>query len=435
MITPFSLLFLMSVLSIALHRSISLKLFSLLSIIGAFYMTLQNIGVPLSGFELNSSIRLFELILEIVLFALVLHEDEDIGITQILFIGSASLLLLESTNLLTFIISFEALSIISVILVSFIQTSEQANGAVKMFIASSISTAIIFLGVFFYILGGAELLNPLKTTTNSLETLGIFIIFIGIFYKLTIVPFHSWAIESYALVRHSHGAILSGVAKTVVVISAFNLFSPFILNHLEFSMIFLSILAIITMTFGNFMALFEPKLSKILAYSSIAHAGYMLLAFIAVKSSFASVGLTYMAIAYIFMQTASFLVLDILRKTYNIKSIEELKGFKVQNPLLSLLFTIQLFSLAGIPLLAGFLSKAVLFYSIVDAGYWYIVLIALLNSALSVGYYAWIIKAIYFDEKEGKIKELVSIELPILAQIILVIGTVYFGVFAWVLFL
>ena len=268
-----------------------------------------------------------------------------------------------------------------------------------------------------------------------METLGIFIIFIGIFYKLTIVPFHSWAIESYALVRHSHGAILSGVAKTVVVISAFNLFSPFILNHLEFSMIFLSILAIITMTFGNFMALFEPKLSKILAYSSIAHAGYMLLAFIAVKSSFASVGLTYMAIAYIFMQTASFLVLDILRKTYNIKSIEELKGFKVQNPLLSLLFTIQLFSLAGIPLLAGFLSKAVLFYSIVDAGYWYIVLIALLNSALSVGYYAWIIKAIYFDEKESKIRELVSIELPILAQIILVIGTVYFGVFAWVLFL
>lgn len=435
MITPFSLLFLMALLSIALHRSISLKLLSLLSLLGAFYMTLQGIGVPLSGFALNSSTQLFELIVEIVLFALILHEKEDITITQTLFIGSASLLMLESNNLLTFIISFEALSIISVVLVSFIQTKEEANGAIKMFIASAISTAIIFLGVFFYILGGAELLLPLKTTTNSFETFGVFVIFVGIFYKLTIVPFHSWSIDTYALVRHSNGAILSGVAKTVVVVSAFNLFSPFISTHLDFSVILLSTLSIITMTFGNFMALFEQRLSKILAYSSIAHAGYMLLAFIAIKSSFASIGLTYMAIAYIFMQTASFLVLDILRKTYNIKTLEDLKGFKRQNPLLSLLFTIQIFSLAGIPLLAGFLAKAVLFYSIVDAGYWYIVLIALLNSALSVGYYAWIIKAIYFDKKESKTKELVSIELPILAQIILVIGTLYFGIFAWVLFL
>jgi NADH-quinone oxidoreductase subunit N len=252
---------------------------------------------------------------------------------------------------------------------------------------------------------------------------------LGVFYKLTIVPLHAWAADTYAQVRPSHAAILSGLAKTVVALATFRLFAPVLSEQIHLSIPLLVTLSLITMTLGNFLALFQQKIGRILAYSSIAHGGYLLLAFAAVKSGFASTGLLYMAIAYIFMQTAIFLVLDILRNRYAIQTLEELKGFAHHNKLIAFFFTVQLFSLAGIPLLAGFMGKAVVFYAAVDAGLWYAVLIALLNSALSVGYYGWIIKHLYFDPS---IVEHTAFKrpLPIVAQSILLIGTLFFGVFA-----
>ena len=184
------------------------------------------------------------------------------------------------------------------------------------------------------------------------------------------------------------------------------------------------------MTLGNFLALFTKNLAKILSYSSVAHAGYILLAFAAVQSKFAADGVLYISIAYIFMQSAAFLAVDSLKKYYNISNLEELSGFSQQNAKLAFFFTLQLFSLAGIPLLAGFLAKAVLFYAVVDAGLWWVALIALLNSALSVGYYAWIVKAMYFDTLKAKEIIFAPIHLAMFAQLLLSGGTVYFGIFA-----
>jgi len=425
MITPFYILFAFALLSIVLHRNILLKPFALFGLGLAFLYTLPTA---------SESVKLFELIVELVLFAVVLHEDDEMSITQTLFIGSASILLLQSESILSFVISFEALSLISVILVSQIKTKDQAEGAVKIFMAGALATGILFLGLSFYVMGGGVLLEPLKTENTSFETIGIFIMLISMFYKLTIVPFHGWAADAYAKVSHSHGAVLSGVAKTVVVISAFKIFAPFLSANLEFSTPILITLAIITMTLGNFLALFRQNIAQMLSYSSIAHAGYMLLAFVAVKSEYAKDGILYMAIAYIFMQSAAFLVLDILRKNYNVRSLDELSGFSKQSPLLAAIFSIQLFSLAGIPLLAGFLGKAILFYAVVDAGYWWVVLIALINSALSVAYYAWVVKSIYFDKFETKEVYFTNTKLSMMAQIILVAGTIYFGIFAGLVF-
>jgi len=429
MISAFVILFFAALMSIALHRSVFLKPFALLALGIASFYTLNSVGVFLHGFELNSSISLFELILEIVLVALVLHEDEDITITQTLFLGAASILLLESSTLLSFVISFEALSIISIVLVSYIKTKEQAEGAIKMFIAAALATGILFLGVMFYVIGGGDLLKPISSSVTIFQKIGLFLMLAGVFYKLTVVPFHAWAADTYALVRHSHAAILTGVAKTVVAISAFNFFDSFLALELNLSVTLLAIVAVLTMTLGNFLALFQKNLAKILSYSSIAHAGYMMIAFMAVESQYAKDGILYISIAYIFMQTAAFLALDTMKKQYDISTLEDLKGFSKQNITLSFFFTIQLFSLAGIPLLAGFLGKAVVFYAGVDAGLWYVVLFALLNSALSVGYYAWIIKTIYFDKLEVK-ERFNEGSLVTVAQFILFIGTIYFGVYA-----
>ena len=433
MLGSFSLLFVAALVSLALHRSRWLKPAALIAVLGSLYLTYSGSTIALTGFENSAAVRLFTMIMEIVLLALVLHEKEDQTLTQILFIGSASIALLQSHTLLSFIIAFEAVSIISFVLVSHIKTAAQAEGAVKMFIAGAIATGILLLGVALYLIGGGKLGAPIALQTSALSTIGLFVMLAGLFYKLTIVPMHSWAADSYALVRHSHAAILTGLAKTVVAIAMFRLFAPFLAEHLTLTVPVMATLAVVTMTLGNFLALFQKRIARILAYSSIAHAGYMLLAFAAVKSGYASTGLLYMAIAYIFMQSAVFLLLDILRREYQIQNLEQLKGLAKGNKGLAFFFTVQLFSLAGIPLLAGFLGKAVVFYAGVDAGLWAVVLIALLNSALSVGYYAWIVKHLYFDEAAGDYKRYRE-KLPMVAQSILLAGTLYFGIFAATVF-
>ncbi len=433
MFSSFTLLFMAALLSLALHRTMWLKPFAVGATLIALLLTYSGSSIGLSGFENSEAVRLFTMILEIVLVALILHEEEDMTITQTLFIGTASIALLQSHTLLTFIIAFEAVSIISFVLVSHIKTSAQAEGAVKMFIAGSIATGILLLGAALYLIGGGKLGAPIVLESTTLSTMGLFVMLLGLFYKLTIVPMHGWAADTYALVRHSHAAILTGVAKTVVAVSMFHLFAPFLAEHLTMTVPMMAVLAVVTMTMGNFLALFQKRIARILAYSSIAHAGYMLLAFAAVKSGYASTGLLYMAIAYIFMQSAVFLLLDILRKKYNIQTLDDIKGLAKQHKGLALFFTVQLFSLAGIPLLAGFLGKAVVFYAVVDAGLWYITLIALLNSALSVGYYAWIVKHLYFDALEGKKLQVGSSKVQMISQTILLAGTIFFGVFAsWV---
>ena len=433
MLSSFSILFAASLLSLLLHRSKWLKPFAVLALAGALFVTYGGASLSLQGFEMTPGVRLFMIILEIVLIAAVIHESDDLTITQTLFLGTASVALLQSHTLLTFIIAFEAVSIISMVLVSHIRTAEQAEGAVKMFIAGAVATGILMLGAAFYLMGGGELLKPIDTGVEGMALVGIFVMLLGLFYKLTIVPMHGWAVDTYALVRHSHAALLTGVAKSVVAVSAFKLFAPVLSEHLTLSVPLLVTLAVITMTLGNFLALFEQRISRILAYSSIAQAGYMLMAFAAVKSTYAATGLLYMTIAYLFMQSAVFFLLDTLRKAYGIETLKEIKGLAKGNSLLAFFFTVQLFSLAGIPLLAGFLGKAFVFYAGVDAGLWIAVLIALLNSALSVGYYAWIVKQLYFDDAATEYKPFTE-KAPIAAQTILLAGTLYFGIFASIVF-
>jgi len=432
--SAFVILFASALFSFGIHKLSILKSLGIVALAVAGVLAVLGYTTPLNGFSSSSAIQLFEVMVFIVLGAVILSEDENINITQSLFIAAASVLVLESATLLTFVISFEALSIISFILVSNIKDATQAEGAVKMFISGAIATGLIVLGLTLYALEGHSLNEAVNPKAGIFGTLGLWVMLMGLFYKLTIVPMHSWAADSYAQVRPSHAAILSGVAKTVVVIATFYIFSPFILENLSFNTPILVVLSVATMTLGNVLALFQKKIGKILSYSSIAHAGYMLLAFAAVQSSYASTGLLYIAIAYIFMQTALFLLLDKLSNGASDMTLEDFKGLADKDKFSALFFTIQLFSLAGIPLLAGFISKAVLVYAVVDADMTIVALIALLNSALSVAYYAWIIKHIYFDEANRKNKIASVQKMPLIAQTVLLAGTLYFGVFAYSVF-
>ncbi len=382
-------------------------------------------------FDLNKATMLIEFALLATLAAVSvsLTGFERPLIAQMLFLAGISLALLESNNLFLFVVLFEALAIISYILVANIRNFFNAEGAIKAFIAGAVASGIILLGfaLFSFV---TDSFNYANMNVNGKYTLiAVAIMLAGIFYKLTVVPMHAWAADAYSQVNHAAAAILSGVIKSVVLVATFKAFYKFLIAYPLATVLIFSFFSILTMTLANFMALWQKRISKILAYSSIAHSGYALIPFAAAASIYSYAGVLYYAIAYIFMQTSVFLILNDFRREAGVKYLRDIKGMGKRAPLHSLFFTIQLFSLAGIPLLAGFLAKAVAFYSGVDAGLWGVVLIAALNSALAVAYYVWIIKHIYFDESENT-KKIEMSAGSLIGQLILLAGTLYFGIVA-----
>ena len=371
----------------------------------------------------------FALLATLAAVSLTLTGFERPLIAQMLFLAGVSLGLLETNNFFIYIVLFEVVAIISYILVANIRNFYNAEGAIKAFIAGAVASGIILLGFALFSFTSESFNYSEMNVSGKFTLIAVAIMLAGIFYKLTIVPMHAWAADAYSQVNHAAAAILSGVIKSVVLVATFKAFYKFMIAYPTATVLIFSFFAIITMTLANFMALWQKRISKILAYSSIAHSGYALIPFAAAASIYSFTGVLYYAVAYIFMQTSVFLILNDFRREAGVKYLEDIKGMGTRAPLHSLFFTVQLFSLAGIPLLAGFLSKAVAFYAGVDAGLWPIVLIAALNSALAVAYYVWIVKHLYFDKAENE----ATIKMSggsLIGQLILLAGTLYFGIVA-----
>ncbi|WP_456469804.1 NADH-quinone oxidoreductase subunit N [Caminibacter sp.] len=401
-------------------------------IVAAYFIyTGQSLNSVFSYFVMDDATRLMEFVLLATLAAvsLSLTGFERPLIAQMLFLAGASLAFLETNNFFMYIVLFEVIAIISYILVANIRNFYNAEGAIKAFIAGAVASGIILFGFALFSFTTDSFNYTDMNVSGKFTLIAVAIMLAGIFYKLTVVPMHGWAADAYSQVNHAAAAILSGVIKSVVLVATFKAFYKFLVVYPLATVLIFSFFAILTMTLANFMALWQKRISKILAYSSIAHSGYALIPFAAVASVYSYSGILYYAVAYIFMQTSVFLILNDLRRELGVKYLEDIKGLYKKAPLHSLIFTVQLFSLAGIPLLAGFLSKAVAFYAGVDAGLWWIVLIALLNSALAVGYYVWIIKHIYFDEPNNNVTINMS-QGSLIGQLILLAGTVYFGIVA-----
>lgn len=409
------------------------KLISITAFILSAIMVYMKMGLNqiFPHFVLDGATMLMEFVLLVTLAAvtLSLRGFERPLISQMLFLAGASLAILETNNFFIFIVLFEVIAIISYILVANIRNFYNAEGAIKTFIAGAVASGVILIGFALFSFVTDSFNYNQMNVEGKFTLIAVAIMLAGIFYKLTIVPMHGWAADAYAQINHAAAAILSGVIKSVMLVAIFKAFYKFLISYPTATILIFSFFAILTMTLANFMALWQKRISKILAFSSIAHSGYALIPFAAAVSVYSYAGVLYYAVAYIFMQTSVFLILNDLRRDGNIKYLEDIKGLGSIAPVHSLFFTIQLFSLAGIPFLAGFLSKAVAFYAGVDVGLWIIVLIALLNSALAVAYYAWIVKHIYFDKaKENKKIDITKESL--IAQLILLAGTLYFGIVA-----
>ncbi len=313
-----------------------------------------------------------------------------------------------SADLIFLLIAIEVTGIATYVMVGYTRKDRRAlEAAMKFYIIGALSTAISFFGasLLYGAYGTTDLAAFQSLPANSsLALVGFMMVAVGLGFKVTLVPFHMWAVDVYDGAPEAVSAFLSAGSKKmglfgffIVFVAAVKVFSSAQGYALHFA---LAGLAVVTMSVGNVMALEQTTMKRMLAYSSIAQAGYMLLG-IAIDTPSALAGATLQITADVLMKAGAFIAVGAAVALGVGPLITDWRGVGHTRPGLGFSFAIMLLSLAGIPLTLGFVGKFYLFFAAVEAnGYYPLLAIAgLLNSAISVFYYARILRYMYMPEE------------------------------------
>ncbi len=331
------------------------------------------------------------------------------------------LLVAIASDLIFLLLSIEITSIATYLLVAYTRRDARSmEAAMKMYIIGALSTTLSFFGAsLLYGAYGTTNLYAIRAVAGTggypvLVLLGYGFLIVGLAFKATLVPFHAWAVDVYDGAPTDVTAFLAGGSKKVGLFAFFLVFlGPVLLARTAPSggpftngavalgpvlQVTLSVLAVVTMTVGNVLALLQKEMKRMLAYSSISQAGYMLIG-VAIGTAPALAGATLQMFAHVFMKGAAFLLVAGVAAWGVGPLIEDWRGLGTRRPLTAVAFALMLLSLAGVPLTIGFVSKFVLFSAAVQAqGYFvWLAVAGLLNSALSVFYYARVLKVIFFE--------------------------------------
>ncbi|MFA9290514.1 MAG: NADH-quinone oxidoreductase subunit N [Solirubrobacteraceae bacterium] len=396
--------FLIPVISTGLVISFGL---TYLSVIGDYYSNMLNID----GIFITSSRILILITFLIVLMSDYFYTDRKDQITDYIsikiFILAGALAMVSFGNLAMFFIGVEILSISLYILVASNTKDEKSNeAAFKYFLLGSLASGFLLLGIaFIYLISGSFDLSEIaqaisKDSKNIFTQIGVLLVFISIFFKASLVPFHFWSPDVYEGSPILTTAQMSTLVKVTIFASFFKLVSiAFVPLMYVFNPI-IAILCALSMTIGNLSAFKQTNTKRLLAFSGIANAGFMLLAILAPTKGFNSI-LFYTSI-YSIASMAIFSVAINLFKETNNESISAFNGLAKNNPFIAFLITISLISIAGIPPLAGFWGKYYLFAGVVKDYLW-LVVVAVLNSVASIFIYFKFIWAMYLEPNTNKI--------------------------------
>ena len=328
-----------------------------------------------------------------------------------------SMVLVSSSHFVSFFLGLEILSVALYALIAYARDLEQPlEAGIKYLVLAATSAAFLLFGIalVYTELGTLEfssLVNSLTARSDLNLTLvlpGITMIITGVGFKLALVPFHLWTPDVY----EGAPAPVSAFVATVSKGSVFALLLRYAAQSeiQSFTPIFLvfSIIAIVSMFAGNLLALLQNNVKRILAYSSIAHIGYLLVAFQAGGSAGARAA-TFYLVAYFIMTLGAFGVVTVLSGgEKDADTLDDYRGLFWRRPPIALVFTIMLLSLAGIPLTAGFLGKFLVVASGASSGAWALILVLVLTSSIGLFYYLRIIGALYGHGKEREQSNLSS---------------------------
>ena len=345
-----------------------------------------------------------------------LTSSKYIQITKILKIEYPILLLssilgmmvmISSNDLIVFYMGLELQSLALYVLASFNRENLlSSESGVKFFVLSALSSGLLLYGCsLIYGFSNSTNFVLIAENLNSNNyglTFGIVFILVGLAFKISAVPFHMWAPDVYQGSPTSvtlFFAVLPKIAALTVFIRF--LYIPFI-NMIDQWQMIIVFLSIASMLFGAIAAIGQKNLKRLIAYSSIGHVGYALAGLSVGSNEGIQSAISYISI-YLVMNLAFFSCLFMIRKSENyFENIEDLSGLSKNHPILSISLMIVLFSLAGIPPLAGFFAKFYIFMAVIEQSMYFLAVIGLLSTVIAAYYYLRIIKIIYFDPEKEK---------------------------------
>jgi NADH-quinone oxidoreductase subunit N len=343
-------------------------------------------------------------------------------------------------DLITIFIGLETMAISFYILAGFIKPNQRSNeAAVKYFLLGAFSLGILLYGMsLMYGLSGTTNLRTMATIFAGQErdprlALAVILVVAGVGFKIAAVPFHMWAPDVYEGAPTPVTAFLSVGSKAASFAMLLRIFVEGLPSmSADWRMLF-EALAIITMTIGNLAALTQTNLKRMLAYSSIAHAGYVLIGIVAGTPRGVSATLIYLLI-YSFMQLGAFAVIVMMRRQDVVgDELKDFAGLHVRHPLAAFAMLLFMLSLGGIPPTAGFMGKFWLFGAAIEAGYVWLAVIGVLNSAISLYYYIRIVVFMYVKPPTAGSQPAMSPSLS-LALAVAVVATLVLGIYPRVLF-
>lgn len=337
-------------------------------------------------------------------------------------------LMAGSFDLITIFLGLELLSIASYALTGMLRADARSQEAsIKFFLIGALTTAIVLFGIsLIYGLTGSTNLTQVAAAVSSLSAgelpllaaAGLFLL-AGLGVKIAAVPFHMWAPDTYDGAPTPVSAFLitaSEAAAFAVLLRLFGVALPVLADRWQ---LVLAVLALITMTYGNVAAIMQTRTKRMLAYSAIAQAGYILVG-LAVASPAGVSALLYYVLVYALMTVGAFTVVLLLSNESLGEEIEDFNGLSRRSPLLALMVTILMLSLIGVPPTAGFFGKLLLYRAAVDSGMIWLGLATVLNGVISVPYYYRLVRNMYM--KEGTTTGALVPSLSIALVLILAVG-------------
>jgi len=280
--------------------------------------------------------------------------------------------------------------------------SKSAEAGIKLILSSALSSGILLFGIsLIYGATGSIYFDSIaKVYANTpMQVLSFIFFFTGMAFKISLVPFHLWTADVYEGAPINVTSYLSVISKgaaafilVILMFTVFNTIAP-IYNHI------LYLIAVLTMTIGNLFALRQKNMKRFLAFSSISQAGFILLGILG-GNIMGMTAVVYFVLVYIFSNLGAFGVVSAISTVTGKETMDDYDGLYSTNPMLSLLMMLSLFSLAGIPPVAGFFGKFFLFASAASAGYYWLVFIAVLNATISLYYYLLVVKAMFINKND-----------------------------------
>ncbi len=353
----------------------------------------------------------------------------------ILILGSVlgMIIMISAYDLIVFYLGLELQSICLYILASFKRDDERSSEAgLKYFVLSALATGLLLYGCsLIYGFTGSTNFENISMNLNNTNTgaiFGIVFIIVGLAFKVSAVPFHMWTPDVYEGSPTSVTVFFALIPK----IAAFSIFIRFMyvpfVNMIDQWQLIIVFLAIGSMILGAVAAIGQNNIKRLMAYSSIGHIGYALAGLSTGTNAGVQSTIIYLVI-YLFMNLSVFGCIFMMKREDNfLENINDLSGLSKNHPLLALCFLISLFSLAGIPPLAGFFAKFYIFMSVIESKMYALAIIGLLTTVISAFYYLRIIKIIYFDKPKKSFENTTDLGLRaslIMATIAILIYFIY----------